>query len=215
MSQPSIRIDIIADVVCPWCYLGKARLEKAMALAGNHYSFSIHYQPFQLDPTMPLEGKPYREYLSQKFGAEERLWQAQNRITLEGAEIGLDFRFDQIERIPNTLAAHRLLFLSTGQPQQPLLADRLYRAYFHEGKDVGDPVFLSELARELALPEKVLKDFSQSDRGTEEIQTLEQDYREAGIQAVPTYIFNRKYLVQGGQPVEVFQQVFEQVVAAD
>jgi predicted DsbA family dithiol-disulfide isomerase len=145
------------------------------------------------------------------MGSIEKVWQAQNRVSMFGAELGLDFRFDQVKRIPNTFETHRLLFLASGQKQQNELAGRLYESYFRDGENVGDPAFLVQTARSLDLPEKVLHEFSQTRRAETEIRTLEQDYREAGIHAVPTYIFNQKFIVQGGQAEDVFQRVFEKV----
>ncbi|MEL6589787.1 MAG: DsbA family oxidoreductase [Bacteroidota bacterium] len=206
-----IRVDIISDVVCPWCYLGKASLEKAIALAGENYEVSMHWYPYELNPEMPAEGMSFEQYLRQKFGEAEKIQRMLDHLTKLGAEAGIGFHFDQIAHIPNTFEAHRLLFLAAGKPVQHQLATFLFEAYFGRGENVGDKDYLAQMALEQDVPVKVIREFTNTDRGRKEILTLEDDYRESGINAVPTYIFNQRFIVQGAQSTEVFMQIFEKL----
>ncbi|MEM6344982.1 MAG: DsbA family oxidoreductase [Bacteroidota bacterium] len=206
-----IRVDIISDVVCPWCYLGKAHLEKAIALAGNQFEVEMHWYPFELNPEMPAAGMPFRQYLMDKFGDEARIKKSIERLNSLGHEVGIAYHFDQIDHIPNTFEAHRLLFLAAGKPSQHTLATHLFEAYFERGEKVGDKDYLAKAALDLDVPTKTIKEFTNSDRGQKEILTLAQDYRESGITAVPTYIFNQKFIIQGAQQSEGFLQIFHKL----
>ncbi|MEL7535297.1 MAG: DsbA family oxidoreductase, partial [Bacteroidota bacterium] len=194
-----IRVDIISDVVCPWCYLGKAHLEQAIALAGDQFEVDMHWYPFELNPEMPASGMPFRQYLMEKFGEAEKIQKSIDRLTSLGKAVGIDYNFDQIAHIPNTFQAHRLLFLASGKPSQHTLATYLFEAYFERGENVGDKDYLAKAALDLDVPTKTIKEFTNSDRGEKEILTLAEDYRESGIRAVPTYIFNQKFIIQGAQ----------------
>lgn len=208
-----IRVDIISDVVCPWCYLGKARLEKAIAQAGDKFEIGMHWYPYQLNPEMPLSGMPFKEFLNQKFGEGEKVPKMIAHLTQLGKEAGIEYNFDQITHIPNTLEAHRLLFLAAGKPEQHMLSTHLFEAYFTRGEEIGTTDDLAKMALDLDVPAKVIGEFTNSDRGKEEILTLEKDYRESGINAVPTYIFNQQFIVQGAQTTEVFLQIFDKLAS--
>ena len=186
-----MRIDIWSDVVCPWCYIGKKRLEKAIALLEGEVRPRIRWLPFQLNPDMPKEGMPRAEYRKAKFGSLERSRQLDARVIAEGRSEGIEFAFERIERTPNTAAAHQLIQLS---PDQNQVVDALFRAYFEEAKDIGDPKVLAEIAAQCGVkgwPEKA-----------GDVSALEQEVRGLGISAVPTFIFERKLGVAGAYPAE-------------
>ena len=185
-----MKIEVASDVVCPWCYIGKRRLEKALGQVSD-LKPEVRWLPFQLNPTMPKEGMPRAEYRKAKFGSLERSRALDARVIAEGKSEGIDFAFERIERTPNTAAAHRLIALAQNQGE---VVDALFRAYFEEGKDIGDPEVLTAIAAQCGVkgwPEKA-----------QEVSALEQDVREMGISAVPTFIFDRKSGVSGAYPAE-------------
>ena len=185
-----MRIEVASDVVCPWCYIGKKRLEKALALLGEMQP-EVRWLPFQLNPSMPKEGMPRAEYRKAKFGSLERSRALDARVIAEGKSEGIDFAFERIERTPNTAAAHRLIALAADQNR---IVDALFHAYFEEGKDIGDPAVLAAIAAQCGVtgwPEKA-----------QDVSGLEEDVRGMGISAVPTFIFDRKTGVSGAYPAE-------------
>jgi predicted DsbA family dithiol-disulfide isomerase len=183
-----LQVEVASDVVCPWCYIGKRRLDKALALAPE-LNAEVRWLPFQLNPGMPKEGMPRAEYRKAKFGSLERSRSLDARVIAEGRSEGIEFAFDRIERTPNTAAAHQLIAIS---PDQDKVVDALFRAYFEEAKDIGDPAVLAEIAAQCGVqgwPEKAA-----------DVSQLEEEVRQMGISAVPTFIFERKTGVAGAYP---------------
>src|SRR5208282_4109232 len=148
-ADETLTIDIVSDVVCPWCYLGEKRLEAA--LAEEPQPVAVRWRPYQLDPTIPDGGLDRAAYMEKKFGKSDRLKTAHDNLVRLGAEVGLPFAFDKIKRAPNTLDAHRLIRWSASADTQREVVDRLFRAYFAEGRDVGDREVLIDIARESGL----------------------------------------------------------------
>jgi predicted DsbA family dithiol-disulfide isomerase len=185
-----VKIEVASDVVCPWCYIGKRRLEKALLLLDG-VKAEVRWLPFQLNPAMPKEGMPRAEYRKAKFGSLERSRQLDARVIAEGKSEGIDFAFDRIERTPNTAAAHQLIALSGNQNA---VVDALFRAYFEEAKDIGDPKVLAEIAAQCGV-----KGWPDQAR---DVSGLEEEVREMGISAVPTFIFERRTGVSGAYPPE-------------
>jgi predicted DsbA family dithiol-disulfide isomerase len=186
-----LSVEVASDVVCPWCYIGKRRLEKALALLDGEIKANIRWLPFQLNPGMPKEGMPRAEYRQAKFGSLERSRSLDERVIAEGKSEGIEFAFERIERTPNTVAAHQLIALAKNQEQ---VVDALFRAYFEEARDIGDPAVLADIAAQCGVkgwPEEA-----------PDVSALEEDVRALGISAVPTFIFERKLGVAGAYPPE-------------
>ena len=207
MGKP-LTIEVVSDVVCPWCYIGKRRLEKALALLGGEAQVSVRYLPFQLNPEMPQGGMPRAEYRKAKFGSLERSRQLDARLAAEGRGEGIEFAFERMARTPNTIAAHRLIDLAQRQGQGQKVVEELFRAYFEEGKDVGDPKVLDEIAKRGGVsgwPQEA---------DAKEVAALEGEMRGLGISAVPTFIFDRKLGVSGAHPPEALAQAMREALSA-
>jgi predicted DsbA family dithiol-disulfide isomerase len=201
-----VRIDVFSDVVCPWCFVGKRRLEQALTESGIRDA-EVHWHAFQLNPDLPLEGVDRKQYLESKFGpdAMERI---HARLDAVGKEAGIDFQFDKIRRSPNTRDAHRLLWLAGTQGKQSALKEALMQAYFIDGRDVGDRKVLSEIAAAVGLEADVTT-FLAGDGG---VQEVEEDLMTAGqlqISGVPFFILDQRIGLAGAQPPEVFKQALE------
>ncbi len=207
MGKP-LTIEVVSDVVCPWCYIGKRRLEKALALLGGEAQVSVRYLPFQLNPEMPQGGMPRAEYRKAKFGSIERSRQLDARVAAEGRGEGIEFAFERMARTPNSIAAHRLIDLAQRQGQGQKVVEELFRAYFEEGKDVGDPEVLDEIAKRGGVsgwPQEA---------DAKEVAALEGEMRGLGISAVPTFIFDRKLGVSGAHPPEALAQAMREALSA-
>ncbi len=199
-----MRIDYISDISCPWCALGLASLEKALAQLGDEISYELHFQPFELNPDMPSEGKNLTEYLSAKYGMSAGQVDATHEnLRQRGEEIG--FVFGKRERIWNTFDAHRLLFWADrcGVGLQRKLKLELMRAYQTEGKNPGDHQLLLQLVAEVGLDQSEAKTLLQTDAFAQEVRNLEREWHLSGINAVPSLVINQQHLLQGAQPVEL------------
>ena len=185
-----LTIEVASDVVCPWCYIGKKRLEKALLLV-QEISPKVRWLPFQLNPAMPKEGMPRAEYRKAKFGSLERSHSLDARVIAEGKSEGIDFAFERIERTPNTSEAHKLIALA--QNQGPVVG-ALFKAYFEEARDIGDPKVLADIAAQCGV-----KGWPGEAR---DVSDLEEDVRALGVSAVPTFIFDRKSGIAGAYPPE-------------
>lgn len=197
-------IDIVSDAICPWCYIGKRRLEKALLLAPQD-DLKIGWRPFQLNPEMPREGMDRKDYLRAKFG-DASGGKRYDAIIESGKAEGIDFQFDRIKRTPNTILAHRLIRFAARSDKQDALVEALFVAYFTEGKDIGDPEILASVASSVGV------DAAQYLAGSEDDETIRQEdafARQIGIQGVPCFIIDRQYAVSGAQPAEAFLEIFE------
>ena len=215
-----MRIAIYADFVCPWCYIGKRRLERAAALwrgTGGGVSdgdLELQWRPFQLNPTMPAEGMERDAYLNWKLGGPERVAFIHDRLAKEGAAEGLRFAFDRITRMPNTFAAHRLMDWaqqrsSASENAGDALAEALFAAYFSEGRDIADPGELAVIAADHGLPRGEAETYLYGDAGLEAIREADVQARARGVNAVPCYVMGDSYALSGAQPPEVFLRMFE------
>jgi len=205
MPDPSperLTIDIISDVVCPWCYIGKRRLESALAeLALREPAVRpfVSWHPFQLNPDLPREGIDRRAYVEGKFGGAERAREVYERVREAGAQVGIPFAFGAIPRQPNTRDAHRLISWAQAQGDADALVERLFRAYFLDGRFVGDPEVLAAIAGEAGLPADAARAYLATDQGDDAIVAMDRRVRELGVGGVPFFIFNGRVAVSGAQ----------------
>jgi len=211
MNKPVIKIDVVSDVVCPWCYIGKRRLEKAIDQLKNKIDFEVEYHPFELNPDTPKEGVNHKEYLIKKFGGEERYQQLSNHVVGVAAQEGLKFDFNDTKVTPNTFDAHRLIAFAKKQGKQPEMKEALMSAYFEKGVDLTETKNLIALATQLGMNANDVETFLESEELTAEVKLEEQLNHKRGISGVPFYIINNKYGVSGAQPTEAFLQVFNEV----
>lgn len=212
-SPARLRIDFVSDVVCPWCAIGLASLEKALERTRGEVEAEIHFQPFELNPQLGAEGEDAAEHLQQKYGMPAaQLAANQEAIRQRGADLG--FTFGERRRIHNTFDAHRLLHWAGDAGMQRELKHALLRAYFTDGRDVSDHATLADIANSVGLPAERAREILASDTFTDDVRTVEQFFLKQGIHAVPAVIIDRKHLVSGGQPVEVFERALREIAAA-
>jgi len=201
-------IDIVSDTICPWCFIGKRRLDRALAQRPE-LEVQIGWRPFQLNPTMPREGMDRREYLARKFGGDARAKQIYKAVEEAGAEEGIEFRFDRMQRTPNTLRSHQLLRWAASAGVQELASDLLFQRYFIECADIGEVEVLVDVARDAGMDADLVASLYAEDRDIDLVKAEDQMARDMGIQGVPCFIIDRKYAVSGAQDPQVFLQVFD------
>lgn len=210
-----ITIDLVSDVVCPWCYLGKARLELAIADVQDEVSIDINWRPYQLNPDYPPEGVDQQVELAKKLGGKENMDRGHAQLTAMGKEVGINFDFDAIKIGPNTLNAHRLIHWAgvESREMQNAVVSALFKANFEQGRNVGDSAVLIEIAKEAgldgALIERLLATDSDKDMITSEIDAAKQ----MGVNGVPFFIIDQQYAVSGAQPREVLANAFREIAA--
>jgi predicted DsbA family dithiol-disulfide isomerase len=199
--KKKLQIEVASDVVCPWCYIGKRRLEKAIDLLKDEYEVQVQWLPFQLNPGLPPEGIPRADYRKAKFGSLERSKQMDARVSEEGKGEGIDFAFERMQTQPNTIQAHRLIAVAENQDA---VVDALFRAHFEQGRNIGDPQVLAEIAAQCGVkgwPEQA-----------PDVSATEEEVRGMGISAVPTFIFERRTGVSGAYPAETLAQAIREAV---
>lgn len=210
-----LRIDFVSDVVCPWCAIGLASLEQALQRLQGEVAAEIHFQPFELNPQLPPEGEDIAGHLQRKYGMDEaQLAQNQERIRQRGAELGVVFDLGARSRIYNTFDAHRLLHWAETEGRQRELKHALLRAYFSEGKDVSDRDTLVAVAASAGLDAGRARAILDSGEFAEEVRASERFFQQLGISGVPAIIIERRHLVSGGQPPEVFERALREIAAA-
>lgn len=205
-----MRIDIISDVICPWCFIGKRRLERALALRPE-IAPTLVWRPFQLNPDMPEEGMDRRAYLAAKFGGDAHADRIYANVREAGATVDIPFAFDRIRRTPNTRDAHRLIRHAAAQGRADAVVEALFRAYFIDGRDIGDHSTLAEIAGEAGLDARGAGQWLDSPAERETVIAEDRGARRLGINAVPCFIFERQYAVSGAQEPEFFLPVFDLV----
>ncbi len=212
MTQQTIRLDIFSDPVCPWCYVGKANLDRALAAHPDH-PFQIQWHPFQLNPEMPAEGVAKRAYLEEKFGGKARVDAVHERLREVARGAGVDMDPDKPQRMPNTLNAHRLIHWAGIEGVQQAVVNALMRAYWTEGRDIGDLETLADIAGENGMDRAATLRLLQSDADADDIQARDQDARQKGVNAVPTFLIAQQYVVSGAQPPETWNKVIAELAA--
>ena len=197
------RIDIVSDAICPWCYVGKRQLERALAmLAQEGLHFSVHWNPFQLNPDMPKEGRDRAAYRAWKFGSAERMREADARVAQAAANVGLPFRQDLMLRTPNTIDAHRLIWFAGQHNVQDATMEAVFKAYFIEGRDIGDAAVLADCAAQAGLDRQATAEFLAGDVAAQEMRAADQSAREAGVNGVPSFFLDGYGLFSGAMPAE-------------
>lgn len=204
-------IDVFSDPICPWCYIGKRRLEAALAQAEGLGHVTIRWRTFQLNPGMPLEGLARDEYLALKFGGAERAKQIYDTIGQAGQGVGIAFEFDRIERTPNTIQAHRLIRFASRSGKDGEVAEALFQAYFLDGRNLGDDEVLAAIGEECGLDGAALRGYLASDDEEQEIRAEHDFAVSLNITGVPCFIVEGRYAVVGAQEPEAFTPVFELV----
>ncbi len=208
-----VTLDIFSDPVCPWCYIGKANLDRALADHPDH-PFSIQWHPFQLNPDMPPEGMPKRAYLEEKFGGKARVDAVHERLREFARTAGVEMDPDKPQRIPNTLDAHRLTHWAGIEGVQPAVAAALMRAYWVEGRDIGDHATLADIAGENGMDRAATLRLLQSDADADDIAARDADARRKGVNSVPTFLIARQYVLSGAQPPDLWAKVIADLAAA-
>jgi predicted DsbA family dithiol-disulfide isomerase len=205
-----MRIDIYSDIVCPWCFVGKRRLEQALGQLNDIEQAQIIWRPFQLNPTMPEKGMDRTAYLKAKFGSLENFGRMKEQLLAAGEEDEIPFAFDKIQRTPNTFAAHRLVWYAAQQGKQDQVVEALFCAYFLEGKNIGDVKTLVRVAGEAGLDRTETEHFLASDNGTVEVKGEEAVGRRLGIRGVPYFVFNGRISISGAQPPDIIVSAIQQ-----
>lgn len=209
--KPKIKIDIVSDVVCPWCYIGKRRLEKAIEQLDHKYDFELHYLPFELNPSMPQQGVNQKEYLSDKFGGEERYQQITEHTTSVAAADGLVFDFTKQTTSPNTRNAHIIIELAHEHGKQLEAVEALFKAYFTDGIDLSKNENLITIALRLGLARESVEQNLNNPEAKAKIALREKEMGKLGITGVPFYIIDNKYGVSGAQQPDTFIKAFEEI----
>ncbi|WP_266170364.1 DsbA family oxidoreductase [Dyella subtropica] len=215
MSHASkLKIDFVSDVVCPWCAVGLSSLEQALQRLDGEVAVEMHFQPFELNPQMAPEGEDIGEHLARKYGSTpEQMAQNREAIRQRGAEVGFTFNMDKRSRIYNTFDAHRLLHWAEAQGKQAELKHALLSAYFTDGQNVSSHEVLVQAAAQAGLGADGARAVLAESRYADEVREQERFYQAQGIHSVPSVIVNDRYLIQGGQPPEVFEQTLRRIAA--
>ncbi len=204
------KLDVISDPICPWCYIGKTKLDRALEKHPEH-DFVIEWHPFQLNPTMPAEGMDRREYLEAKFGGKEGAVKVYGGIAKAAEAAGVEINFEGIERTPSTLNAHRLLHWAALEGKQNAVVDRLFKAYFREGQDISDHDVLVGVAEAAGMDGVVTRKLLEGDADAKDIQDRDAQARERGVSGVPCFVIGNHYVVQGAQDTELWEKVISEL----
>lgn len=213
-----VKLDIISDPICPWCYIGKTNLDKALALVPDH-PFNIEWHPFQLNPDMPAEGMDRRVYLETKFGGKEGAIKAYAPVVEHAEAAGLQINFDAMKRTPNTIDAHRLIHWAGIEQRQLFVVDLLFKAYFVDGRDIGDHEVLADIADTAEMDAAMVTRLLETQSDVDDIRKRDAHSREMGVHSVPTFVIANQHAVPGAQPPEMWTKVIadiqEQLAASE
>ena len=204
-----MKIKVVLDTICPWSFIGKKWFDQALGQIRPE-DIEISWEPYQINPTICFDGLERKQYLEEKFGDNNRAYQIQNSLLRSGNEAGIKFSFEKIKVTPNTLNSHRLIhFGSKKKIELGELIDNLFVAFFVEGKDIGNIEILSKIAHKNGLDSIAVSNYFNTDEDRRLILDKEQTLRRSGIQSVPCYIIDGRYMISGAQPPEVFHQIFD------
>ncbi|MEK6217380.1 MAG: DsbA family oxidoreductase [Boseongicola sp.] len=204
------KLDILSDPICPWCYIGKANLDRALEARPNH-QFDIEWHPFQLNPDMPADGMDRREYLETKFGGKENAIKVYARIAEAAETAGLAINFAKIDRTPNTIDAHRLIHWAGLEGRQTAIVSRLFKAYFEEGQDIGDRAILLDMAEGTGLDRAMTERLFEGDADLEDVRGRDLHARNRGVTGVPTFVVANQHVVPGAQTPEMWLGVIDEL----
>ncbi|NNF70874.1 MAG: DsbA family oxidoreductase [Rhodobacteraceae bacterium] len=207
-----VKLDILSDPICPWCLIGKAHLDLALTAHPDH-PFEIEWHPFQLNPDMPAGGMDRREYLETKFGGRENAIAVYSQIAEAAEKAGIEIDFAAIKRTPNTLDAHRLIHWAGLEGRQTAIVSSLFRAYFREGRDIGDHGVLLDLAEAAGLDRAMTERLLTSDADAADIRARDEHARARGVTGVPTFVLANQHVLPGAQPPELWGNVIEEITA--
>ena len=205
-----IKLDIFSDPVCPWCYIGKANLDRALESAPDH-PFDIEWHPFQLNPGMPPEGVDRAGYLEAKFGGKAKAVEIYARVEQAARDAGLAIDFSSIAKMPNTLNAHRLIHWAGLEGRQTAIVSALFRAYWREGRDIGDPATLTDIAASCGMDRALMQRLLATDEDTEALKARDIHARQRGVTGVPCFIIGNQFVVSGAQPPQVWANVLAEL----
>ncbi|WP_050522355.1 DsbA family oxidoreductase [Pseudorhodobacter wandonensis] len=206
-----IRLDIFSDPICPWCYIGKTLLDRALESRPNH-PFSVEWHPFQLNPDMPAEGMDRRAYLEGKFGGKQQAVEVYGRIAEAAKAAGIEMDFAAIQRTPNTLNAHRLIHWAGLEGRQNAVVAALFRAYFKDGRDIGHTDTLVDIAKVCGMDPEATKRLLATDADCADLTARDTDARQKGVTGVPAFLIAQQYMMPGAQPVETWQNVIDELL---
>ncbi len=207
-----MKLDILSDPICPWCYIGKANLDRVLRENPDH-PFEISWHPFQLNHDMPPEGMDRRTYLEAKFGGREAAARAYAPVVEAAEAAGLDIDWQRIQRTPNTLDAHLLIHWATIEGRQTAAVSALFEAYFHRGEDLGDPSVLADVAGRIEMDPEMVRRLLAGDADRADIAARDAHARERGVTGVPTFVVAETHVVPGAQPPELWRQVIDELSA--
>lgn len=213
MSKRRIKVDVVSDVVCPWCYIGKRRLEAAISKVKGDIEVEVNYLPFELNPNIPSEGADQKLYLEAKFGSSDRYRQLTAHVTSIAGQEGLHFDFAKQTIMPNTLNAHRLIQFAGTLGVQDAVKEALMKAYFEDGVDLSNNENLLTIAERAGLDRKGAEQLLSSDKDVDAVREMENLSKRRGITGVPFFIINDKYGVSGAQPHDTLAQIFKDACA--
>lgn len=207
-----VQLDVISDTICPWCFIGKRRLEKALALRTD-VDVDVRWRPYQLDPTIPPGGKDRREYLEAKFGGPEGARKIYDNIRAAGADEDIAFAFDKIERTPNTINSHRLIRWAATADRQDAVVERLFRQYFLEGGDIESPESLVAVARETGMDADLVAELLAGDADVDLVEREIRTAQKIGVTGVPCFILANSFGVMGAQSADVLADAIDRALA--
>ncbi len=206
-----VKLDIVSDIACPWCYVGKGYLDRALEQRADH-PFQVEWHPFQLNPDMPSEGMDRTAYMAAKFGSRENIVRIHEPLLAHAGKAGITFDLPAIRRAPNTLDAHRLIHWAGLEGRQTPVVSALFRAYWRDGRDIGDRVVLADIAGEAGLDRAMMLRLLAGDGDRADLAARMDHSRSRGVQSVPTFILANQHALQGAQPTEVWLNVIDELV---
>ena len=209
--KQTITIDIVSDVVCPWCYIGRRRLQSALSELQEEYDFEVEHRPFELNPAIPASGRNQLDYMIEKFGSEERYKSLTKQVTQVAADEGLEFNYDKQFRSPNTRKAHALIQFAASERRQEEVVDLLFKAYFTDGIDLSKDESLLEIADQSGLDYQRTKHMLEDENSLLQIALEEQEIYKLGITGVPFFIINKKFGISGAQSSETFVKALQNI----